>query len=189
MMDVAFSAALGLSLSMDAFAVSCAMGLCGISRGEALKVALSFGLFQAIMPLVGWLGARWMGAILEPVDHWVAFLALLAVGGKMVIEGLGKVREAQDEAPDRSVCGGGKLLSLSIGTSIDALAVGVGFIGMRINVPFTASVIGVVTFIVCLLGALCAGRILRTRRGYMEVLGGLVISAIGIKILLEHLLG
>ncbi|MCX7829251.1 MAG: manganese efflux pump MntP family protein [Thermanaerothrix sp.] len=185
-MDLLFSVALGLSLSMDAFAVSCAMGVCGLSdiRG-ALKLSLSFGVFQALMPLLGWLGASSFGRYLERVDHWVALGALSLVGGKMILEGLEKLKG--ETCPASADLGTGRLLTLSIGTSIDALAVGVGFIGMRLNVPVTSLVIGVVTFLVCLLGVLGSGRLFKPRGGAFEMAGGTVLIIIGVKILLEHL--
>lgn len=185
-MDLLFSLALGLSLSMDAFAVSCAMGVCGLSDMKgALKLSLSFGFFQAIMPLLGWLGASSFGKYLGRVDHWVALGALSFVGVKMILEGREKLRG--ETCPASLDLGPGRLLTLSIGTSIDALAVGVGFIGMRLNVPFTSAVIGLVTFLVCLLGVLGSGRLFKPRGGAFEIAGGAVLIIIGVKILLEHL--
>lgn len=173
---------------MDAFAISCAMGLCGLSGvRDALKLSISFGVFQAIMPVAGWLGASSFGRYLEPVDHWVAFAALSFVGGKMAREGLKKA--GGQHCPSNLKLDFKTLVALSIGTSLDALAVGIGFIGMKLHVPATSAVIGLVTFLVCLMGALGSGRLFKPRGGVFEALGGVVLILIGIKILLEHLLG
>ncbi len=179
--------ALGVSLSMDAFAVSCAIPLCGVrpTRAGALRVAGSFGLFQAAMPLIGFLAADAASALISPVDHWIAAILLGFVGGKMIRDGWG----ARDECP---VMGGDPtrgrlLLLLAFGTSIDALAVGVSFVSLNIRILPTAAVIGLTTFSLCLLGLYASGRLFRGQGGRLQVVGGGVLIGIGLKILLEHL--
>ena len=178
---------LGLSLSMDAFAVSCAIPLCRVrlTRRDALRVAGCFGLFQGLMPLLGWILAARFADLLRPLDHWVAFGLLLFVGGKMVREGRGKKEDCPVGEGDPTR--GRLLLLLALGTSIDALAVGVSFLGMPVRVLPTAGVIGGITFLVCLGGLLASGRFFRGQSGRFEVLGGVVLVGIGLKILLDHL--
>lgn len=186
-MDWALAAVLGLSLSMDAFAVSCAIPLCRVrvTRRDALRVAGSFGLFQGLMPLLGWLLAARFADLLRPLDHWVAFGLLLFVGGKMIREGWGKGEDCPVSSGDPTR--GRTLLLLALGTSLDALAVGVSFLGLPVRVLPTVTVIGGITFLLCLVGLLASGRFFRGQGGRFEVLGGLVLVGIGAKILLDHL--
>ena len=189
-MNFSLALALGLSLSLDAFAVSCAIP-CAVPRLsliQALRVAGTFGVFQALMPLAGWMAAGLAADVIEPVDHWVAFFLLALVGGRMAWEGYAKMRfpggcviEVGD--PTR----GKRLLALALGTSIDALAVGVSFLGLRVAVYPTVTVIGAVTFLVCMTGLLASKRLCGEGGGRWEILGGVVLVVIGLKILLEHL--
>ncbi len=189
-MNFGLALALGFSLSLDAFAVSCAIP-CAVPRLsliQALRVAGTFGVFQAIMPLAGWMAADLAAGFIEPVDHWVAFVLLALVGGRMAWEGYGKVRFPEAcPIPTGDPTWGKRLLALAVGTSIDALAVGVSFLGLRIAVYRTVTVIGVVTFLVCMTGLLASKRLCGEGGGRWEILGGGVLMAIGVKILLEHL--
>ncbi len=179
---------LGVSLSMDALAVSCTIPVCvpGVSMIRSLRVALSFGFFQAVMPLIGWFAAERFLFLIEPVDHWLGFILLSIVGGKMIREGLAAKKGCSVLPGDPTR--GKYLLALSIGTSIDALAVGVSFIGMKIDVFTTVTVIGLITFSLSFIGLRLSRRLCGDNRtGKMEVIGGLVLILIGINIVLEHL--
>lgn len=178
--------AIAVALSMDAFAVAVAGGatLKPPLRGKALKTGLFFGGFQALMPLAGWLLGSTMRSYVAGVDHWVAFILLAGVGGKMIYESL-----RGGGAGVCDVCGNVPLLVLAIATSIDAFAVGLSlsFLGSGIVAPALA--IGAVTF------AFSAGGIyLGARAGHffenrIEIAGGALLILIGFKILLEHLYG
>jgi putative Mn2+ efflux pump MntP len=181
-----FPVFLGLSLSMDAFAVSVALPFCvpSLSMRQIFRVAGAFGFFQALMPLLGWLLASLASELIAPFDHWIAFALLGFIGGKMVLEGLRPAEECDTRSDPTS---GWPLLTLAIGTSIDALAVGFSFAAMNLNVWSTVGIIGSVTFALCWAGMVGARQIGRFFGKRMEVLGGLVLIGIGLKILLDHL--
>lgn len=179
---------LGFSLSMDALAVSCTIPLCvpGVSIIRSLRVALSFGLFQALMPLLGWFAAARFVKIIEPVDHWLALVLLSFVGYRMIREGLAAKNGYAELEGDPTK--GRYLLALSVATSIDALAVGVSFVGMKIAVIPTVIVIGIITFSLSFTGLRLSRRLCgNNRTGKMEVMGGIVLILIGINIVLQHL--
>jgi len=189
-MDWGLALALGLSLSLDAFAVSCAIPFAvpQISWPQALRVAGTFGIFQALMPLAGWMAADLAADLIAPVDHWVAFGLLSLVGGRMIGEGWAKMRSpGRCQTLSGDPTRGRRLLALAVGTSIDALAVGVSFIGLRIAVYRTVAVIGMVTFLTCMAGLLASKRLCGEGGGRWEIAGGGVLVAMGIKILGDHL--
>ncbi|MDO9508429.1 MAG: manganese efflux pump MntP family protein [Thermovirgaceae bacterium] len=179
----------GLSLSMDTLAISLAMVVCSslpVTPASITRVAGIFGLFQAFMPMAGWGLAETAISVTGGVDHWIAFGLLALVGGRMIYEGLQNSAEcifAND--PSRGL----PLIILALGTSIDALAVGVSFVPLGAAPFFTSSVIGIVTFIIVASGMLLANRIGRRSGKRMEVLGGVILIAIGVKILFSHLAG
>lgn len=174
---------LAFALSMDAFAVSIGLGVKNreFSKVLALKVALLFGLFQGLMPLVGYLASVGLGTIIESIDHWVAFLLLSAIGGKMLYESFGENTEDEIANITNKV-----LLLLAIATSIDAMAAGFTLNLLDLN-PFVSMVIiGLVTYIFSYIGVFVGSR----GGGYIEskaeMLGGIVLIGIGVKILFEH---
>ena len=183
---------LAVALAMDCFTVSIVSGvICGRwQSAPMLRMSFLFGLFQALMPLIGWLGISFFSAYLESVDHWIAFTLLAFLGGKMVKESFDDDDEAHFN-PSRLRT----QLMLSVATSIDALAVGISFgcLGYTslsaIALPVT--VIGVVSFLFAVAGHLLGIRFGNaiTRRLKPELFGGLVLLAIGFKILATHLLG
>lgn len=181
-----FSVFLGLSLSMDAFAVSVAMPFCvpSLTMVQICRVAGAFGFFQALMPLLGWGLGNLASTFVAPFDHWVAFALLGFIGGKMVLEGIRKQEDCDRRSDPTS---GWPLLTLAIGTSIDALAVGFSFVALKLNVWSTISIIGATTFICCWIGMVGGRQIGRFFGKRMEIVGGLVLIAIGLKILFEHL--
>ncbi len=177
-----------VGLSMDAFAVSVCKGL-GMKRmniRNALTISLFFGGFQALMPCVGWfLGTRFQKYIVR-YDHWIAFLMLVYIGGKMIKD---------------SVCDGGRevvvgrtvdlkeLLVLSVATSIDALAVGITLAFLNINILFSAAMIGAVTFFLSFSGVFAGVKFGSRFDRKSEIIGGVILVFIGFRILFEHLFG
>lgn len=178
---------IGVGLSMDAFAVAICQGLCmrKINWRYAFVIALFFGGFQAMMPFLGWfLGSRFAGYI-QSVDHWVAFILLLAIGGNMVRESLGKEGETKCAVEQRIDLK--RLTVLAVATSIDALAVGVTFAFLNVEIGPAVSIIGIITFILSLAGV-AVGNFFGTRyKRRAELTGGVILILLGAKILLEHL--
>ncbi len=177
---------IALALSMDAFAVSVCKGLsagrCG--PGGAVRCGLWFGGFQALMPLAGFaLGVRFAGLI-ERIDHWAAFFLLGLIGANMVREAVWGTEEA-DAAP--ADFGPAALLPLAVATSIDALAVGVTFAFLQVNILRAAGIIGLVTFALSAAGVWVGGRFGGRFGRPAGLAGGLLLIAMGCKVLLEHL--
>jgi len=176
---------IALGLSMDCFAVSVSSGL-SMERFRicrALRLALFFGLFQGIMPVIGFAAGMGVRNFIEEIDHWVAFGLLAFIGLKMIHEAL--TEGENGKKIDLSSLS--TLLVLSVATSIDALAVGVSFSLLNMDIAVPALVIGIVAFAVSLTGVLVGRRVGRRFKSMAEILGGLIIIAIGLKILMEHL--
>lgn len=179
--------AVSIALAMDAFAVAIASGaaLKIVTNRQTFRLAWHFGLFQAIMPIVGWFGGFLVRDYFLRFGHWIAFGLLLYIGGHMLWEGLH--HEEGDSCQDPTV--GSRLIMLSVATSIDALAVGFTLAMLGVSIWFPAAIIGVVALLFTAAG-MHLGRFLgcRTRLGqYAEVLGGLVLMGIGGKILWQAL--
>jgi putative Mn2+ efflux pump MntP len=179
--------AVAVALAMDAFAVAIASGValkCVTSR-QTFRMSWHFGLFQAVMPVLGWFGGLAVRDYFLRFGHWIAFALLLYIGGHMLWEGL--KRDEEDACQDPTC--GSRLIMLSIATSIDALAVGFTLAMLGVSIWFPAAVIGVVALAFTAVG-LHLGKLLgcQTRLGhYAEVLGGGVLMAIGAKILWQAL--
>ena len=170
---------------MDAFAVSVANGLI-INKKKyfnAFIFGFSFGLFQMVMPIIGWAAGYSVKHLIQTFDHWIAFGLLSLIGSKMIYEAfqIEKI-EKNESSITLSV-----LLGLSVATSIDALAVGLSFAFLNIAIIIPAIIIGVVTFIMSYLGVLIGNRFGHVFEKRIEILGGLILIAIGFKILMEHL--
>ena len=177
---------IGIGLSMDAFAVSIGKGLStkSLTPRHYLSVGVWFGGFQALMPIVGFLLGVSFASLVESFDHWIAFVLLGVIGSNMIRESL-KGDECEIH-PDFSARA---MFMLAIATSIDALAVGVSFAFLQIDILPAASIIGVTTFILSMIG-LRIGNIFGCRfKSKAEFVGGVVLIIIGIKILAEHLMG
>lgn len=176
---------LALGLAADACAVSISSGITikHISLNKAIKIALCFGIFQAIMPLLGWLSGLSFRGYLVAIDHWIAFVLLGFIGGKMIYDALIPDEEKPFNPLDLST-----LLILAIATSIDALAAGFGLSMIKYTILQTVALIGIITFICSFasvyLGHFC-GDLLKNK---IEIAGGFILIIIGTKILLEHLL-
>lgn len=185
-MDLTSIFGIALALAMDAFAVALAAGVTleRITGRHLFRFGFHFGLFQAMMPVIGWLAGitvqRWIAAY----DHWIAFGLLAFVGIKMIREAF----EEEDEAAATDPTRGMTMVMLAIATSIDALAVGLSLGMLGVSVWLPAAVIGLVCGVLTVTGMLLGGRIGQLWGQRVEVLGGLVLCGIGLKILLEHLL-
>ena len=175
------------ALSADAFAVSVSRGL-RMPRFEwrkALLLAACCGVFQAVMPIVGSaLGSAFADAI-EGFDHWIAFALLAAIGAKLLWDAW--KNRAADERVEPTPLGVREAILLGIATSIDAMAVGVSFAFLDVNVWIAASVIGIITCAVCLIGVRLGHRAGHLLAEWAEVVGGLILIGIGVRILVEHL--
>jgi putative Mn2+ efflux pump MntP len=177
----------GAGLAMDCFAVAVGSGMAGkpVARRHMLRAAAFFGLFQSGMLALGWAAALSIERFISTFDHWVAF-GLLAFVGARAIWG---ARSADSDDGAIDVSRGGSLLLLSVATSIDALAVGLGLALARSNVVVTSLVVGVVTFIIASVG-FYAGRKTGAVLGRpAKLVGGLILIGIGARILIDHMLG
>ncbi len=180
---------IALGLSMDAFAVSLASGatMKRLHLPNALKMGLFFGAFQALMPVLGWAAGLAAKDFIAGWDHWIAFVLLSGVGGKMLYESFRIKEEEECGGPRTCPFDTGTLTVLAIATSIDALAVGLTFSLLRLSIIAPVLVIGLVTFLTSVSGVKigsAGGHFFEHR---MEAAGGLVLIGIGLKILLGHL--
>lgn len=175
---------LAVGLSMDAFAVAVCKGLAlkKVNFKQMALVGLWFGGFQALMPIIGYfVGVQFKDAI-TAVDHWIAFGLLALIGGNMIREAF----SGEDEEADASLSFK-KMLPLAVATSIDALAVGVSFAFLDVNIGIAASFIGVVTFVLSTIGVKVGSLFGAKYKSRAELAGGIILILLGTKILLEHL--
>jgi len=175
---------LSFSLALDAFAVSLSTGALIKTRTwrDYFRIPFHFGLFQFLMPIIGW----YLGSTIEPliaeIDHWIAFLMLAIIGGKMIKAAFSKEKEVQSSDPSRGI----SLIILSIATSIDALAVGFSLALLRYNIWYPSILIGIITAILSLIGLFAGNRLGNKFGNIVEVFGGVILISIGIKIVLTH---
>lgn len=180
---------IGVGLSMDAFAVSICKGL-GMKRlnmKQALVIGLFFGGFQALMPLIGWALGTQLADFITPIDHWIAFILLVLIGGKMLFDAFREGDEEDADEPKDTRLDFKELLMLAIATSIDALAVGVTFAFLGVNIVVAIAVIGVTTFVLSVVGVAVGHAFGARYEKGATIAGGIVLILIGCKILLEHL--
>lgn len=172
---------------MDAFAVSLGVGTGGManSRRSSLRLAFHFGIFQALMPVAGWLAGTTVSQYIQDYDHWIAMILLGYVGGKMIWEGIKGDEMAYLTDPTR----GRTMVLLSVATSIDALAVGLSLAMLRVPVIQPAVVIGVITFGLSILGLKLGNRLSGRFGRRVEIVGGLILIGIGLRILVTHMAG
>ena len=178
----------GIGLSMDAFAVSICKGLAmpAVNKKQALLIGAYFGVFQALMPLAGWLLGSQFARHVTKLAPWIAFVLLAWIGGSMLRESLSKKEE--DEEVEPVELRHKELFLLAVATSIDALAVGVSFSMVEMSVPIgaAAALIGCTTFAISV-GGVFVGHIFGARyKNRAEFVGGAILLLIGVKILLEH---
>ncbi len=176
---------LAVGLGIDAFSVAIGIGAANSKKSwvPVLRLSLAFGIFQFVMPLAGWLAGSTVTDRIQVFDHWIAFALLVLVGGKMIWEGFEK--ESDEEKTDQTR--GWPLFLLSIATSIDALAVGFSFSLLKTPILFPAVIIGVICFVMTAVGMIFGKGLARIFGKKVEILGGLVLIAIGVMILLEHI--
>ena len=173
-----------LALAMDAFAVSLSIGI--KEKGNRIKTAITvgayFGIFQGIMPLIGWLlGVNFSDYIIK-FDHWIAFVLLTIIGGRMIYEAV----KANDEDEIKYELTMKIMILLAIATSIDALAIGVSFAFLSVNIILAVALISIITFITCFFGVITGKSLSKIVGNKAEIAGGIILIFIGIKILLEH---
>lgn len=179
---------IGVGLSMDAFAVSVCKGL--NMRGKvnikhAGVIALFFGGFQALMPLVGYFLGIGFEKYITKIDHWIAFLLLGFIGGKMIVEAIKEWNAEDKQEEDKLDIK--ELTILAVATSIDALAVGITFAFLSVNIWSAISIIGVTTFVLSIIGVVIGNKFGSRYKSKAELAGGIILVLMGIKILLEHL--
>jgi len=185
-MDLLSIGIIGIGLSMDAFAVSLIKGLCTKDHRFrfAIGVGCYFGFFQAFMTWFGFTLGLTFSAFINTFDHWIAFALLSIIGGKMLYEGFQEKDLSCDVDQGMQM---GHMLSVSIATSIDALAVGVSLALLTTNIISPALIIGAITLVLSILGVILGKRYAALLDNKAEILGGLVLISIGIKILIDHL--
>ncbi len=182
---------LAIGLSMDSFAVSVSSGavMQKFSAAKAIKTALFLGVFQGLMPVIGWAAGEHFKSMIEEVDHWIAFGLLTFLGVKMILESL-------RENPDGNPCGCGEgyrpwrtrtLVCISLATSIDALAIGVSFAFLSISILTASAIIFGVTVLSSLAGIGVGLHFGRRLNRWAGIIGGVILIGIGVKILIEHL--
>ncbi|MEW9094049.1 MAG: manganese efflux pump MntP family protein [Clostridiaceae bacterium] len=184
-MDLITILFIAFGLSMDAFAVSITNGvtLQEVRIKDALKIATYFGIFQGLMPLLGWLVGINFENYITKFDHWIALLLLAFIGGKMIYDTL----KSDDSCPTEKVELCNKtLVMLAIATSIDALAVGVSFAFLQVSIIQAIFIIGVITFIVCFIGVYLGKKFGCLLKRNAELIGGIILVMIGFKIFAEH---
>jgi manganese efflux pump family protein len=177
---------LALALSMDAFAASLSHGAAARPSAtlvDALRIGAAFGSAQAVMPLLGWALGLAFAPLIRNIDHWIAFLLLAAIGGRMVYAGLAASTDHETSIP---LITGWALAGVAVATSIDAAAAGVTIAFLQQPVLTTCAVIGVVTFLLSSAGVLMGGALGSVVGKRAELLGGLVLIGLGCKILVEH---
>ena len=178
-------ALIGVGLAMDAFAVSICKGLAmrRMNYKKAIIIAAFFGVFQALMPALGYVLGTTFANKIAAIDHWIAFILLALIGANMIKEALSS---DDDECQDDSLRLG-DLIMLSIATSIDALAVGITFAFFNVSLLLSVSMIGIITFIICVIGVKVGNVFGEKYKSKAELAGGLILIVMGAKILIDHL--
>lgn len=177
---------IALGLAMDAFAVCLSAATTRFISGPrpVFRLSFHFGLFQALMPVLGWLAGTTVSRYIAAFDHWVAFGLLAFVGVRMVRSGLDFQGESHETDPSR----GATLIMLSIATSIDAFAIGLSLAMLRVNILYPALIIGLVAGGLSLVGIFIGNRLGHTFGKRMELIGGLILIAIGLRVVISHTL-
>ena len=175
---------IAIGLAMDAFAVSVCKGLSmkKMNWKKAMIIAFYFGIFQALMPVLGYFLGSAFSSVVQKVDHWIAFVLLSIIGGNMIKESRDDELEKRNDNVDFKT-----MILLAIATSIDALAVGVTFAFFKVNLWLAITIIGLITFVLAILGVLIGNKFGDRFQNSAELTGGIVLILIGLKILLEHL--
>ena len=174
---------ISIGLAMDAFAISLCKGLSlkKVSYKKSLIVGLYFGIFQAIMPLIGYFCAYNFIDIIEKYDHWITFFLLIIIGTKMIKDSILKDDILDDDLNIK------KMIPLSLATSIDALAIGISFSFLKVNIISSIILIGIITFVLSFIGMSIGIKIKNKYQNKALILGGFLLIVMGFKILFEHL--
>lgn len=175
---------IGISLAMDAFAVAVCKGL-SMKKIEVKKcviIGLYFGIFQGLMPVLGYILGTSFENIIVKIDHWVAFIFLGLIGSNMIKDSCSKESETVNEKVNFKT-----MLPLAIATSIDALAIGITFAFLRVNIIYSSLVIAITTFMLSIIGVIIGNKFGNKYEHKAEFIGGLILVLMGLKILLEHL--
>ena len=180
---------MGVGLSMDAFAVSICKGLSmrKVNKKQCLVIGLFFGGFQALMPFIGWVLGSQFEQYITSIDHWIAFILLGFIGGKMVVEAIREKDEAGEVGKMDPPLDLKEMFILAIATSIDALAVGITFAFLQVPIVEAISIIGITTFVISVIGVYVGNFFGNRYKKKAELAGGIILILIGVKILLEHL--
>ena len=180
---------MGAGLSMDAFAVSICKGLSmrKVNKKQCLVIGLFFGGFQALMPFIGWVLGSQFEQYITSIDHWIAFILLGFIGGKMVVEAIREKDEAVEVGKMDPPLDLKERFILAIATSIDALAVGITFAFLQVPIVEAISIIGITTFVISVIGVYVGNFFGNRYKKKAELAGGIILILIGVKILLEHL--
>lgn len=180
---------MGVGLSMDAFAVSICKGLAmrKVNKKQAFVIGLFFGGFQALMPFIGWALGSQFESYITSIDHWIAFVLLAVIGGKMVKEAVSE-KDGEDEVeqmdPPLDIK---EMFILAVATSIDALAVGITFAFLNYPIVEAITIIGITTFVISIIGVYVGNFFGSKYKKRAEIVGGVILILLGVKILLEHL--
>lgn len=180
---------LGVGLSMDAFAVSVCkgLGMRKLNKKQALIIGLYFGGFQALMPFVGWLLGSQFQKYITSIDHWIAFILLGFIGGKMMIEAVREWNEEEVVDVMDAPIDHKNMLVLAVATSIDALTVGITFAFLGTPIVEAITIIGITTMVISIAGVVVGNFFGSKYKSKAEFIGGLILALLGLKILLEHL--
>ena len=175
---------IGIGLAMDAFAVAVCKGLSikKLNLNKMLTVGLYFGFFQGLMPIIGYFLGTSFGNVITKLDHWISFILLILIGGNMINESFEKTSETSNDKVNFKT-----MIPLAIATSIDALAIGITFAFLRVNIVFSTLIIGITTFVLSVIGIKLGNRFGNKYEKKAQFIGGLILIIIGLKILLEHL--
>lgn len=179
---------MGVGLAMDAFAVSVCkgLGMVRVNKKQAVTIGLFFGGFQALMPFIGWVLGRQFEQYIRSVDHWVAFVLLGFIGGKMMVESFKKEEDGVVKKEDMPL-NIKEMFVLALATSIDALAVGITFAFLGTPIVEAITIIGCTTFVISIGGVYIGNFFGSKYKNRAEFAGGLILVLLGLKILLEHL--
>ena len=180
---------LGIGLAMDAFAVSVCkgLGMRRLNKKQTLIIGLYFGGFQALMPLIGWLLGSQFQKYITSIDHWIAFILLSFIGGKMMIEAIREWKEEETVDVMDAPLDHKNMLVLAVATSIDALAVGITFAFLDTPIIEAITIIGITTMVISIIGVVVGNFFGSRYKSKAEFIGGLILVLLGLKILLEHL--
>lgn len=174
-----------ISLAMDAFTVAIAKGISlkEAKLHQAAKVALFFGGFQALMPFIGWACGQSFEKYIHAFTPWIALILLCAIGGKMLYESF---QDDEDEFEEGNPLSTKSLMILAIATSIDALAVGVTFAFLNVNILWAITLIGGITFVISYAGVVLGNKVGKYLKNYAEIVGGIILIIIGLSIFLQN---